>query len=191
RPRGALKRAKATAARSRSAALKAYAGKRDFARTPEPGPKPKKSKREPARATGQAFVVQRHAARRLHYDLRLELDGTLKSWAVTRGPTLTVGEKRLAGRTEDHPVEYLAFEGNIPKGEYGGGTMIVWDRGTWLPEGDPHFGLTKGHLAFTLDGDRLKGKWHLVRIRPKPGERTEPWLLIKSDDEFARPPGAP
>src|SRR5262249_27015517 len=154
--------------------------KRDFARTPEPTPKPKTSKRQPASAAGHAFVVQRHAARRLHWDLRLELDGTLKSWAVTRGPTLVANEKRLAVRTDDHPIEYLDFEGNIPKGEYGGGTMIVWDRGTWLPEGDPHFGLNKGHLAFTLDGERLKGKWHLVRIRPKPGERTDPWLLIKS-----------
>src|SRR5712664_1148430 len=97
-----------------------------------------------------AFVVQKHAARRLHYDLRLELDGVLKSWAVTRGPSLTLGEKRLAVRTEDHPVDYLDFEGNIPKGEYGGGSMIVWDRGRWVPEADPHKGLTKGHLAFRL-----------------------------------------
>src|SRR5262249_55695301 len=172
-------------------ALDAYAGKRNFERTPEPKGKAatKRSVRSKSPAAGRAFVVQRHAARRLHYDLRLELDGTLKSWAVTRGPTLVVGEKRLAVRTEDHPLEYLAFEGNIPKGEYGGGTMIVWDRGTWQPEGDPQFGLNKGHLAFTLAGDRLKGKWHLVRIRPKAGERTDPWLLIKSDDEFARRPG--
>jgi bifunctional non-homologous end joining protein LigD len=163
-------------------ALSAYAGKRDFAKTPEPS----------AVADvggGGEFVVQKHAARRLHYDLRLELDGTLKSWAVTRGPSLTVGEKRLAVRTEDHPVEYLDFEGNIPKGEYGGGSMIVWDRGRWVPEGDPQHGLRKGHLAFTLDGTRLKGLWHLVRIRPRTGEKTEPWLLIKSDDPFARHPG--
>ena len=135
--------------------------------------------------------MQKHAARRLHFDLRLELDGVLKSWAVTRGPSLTVGEKRLAVRTEDHPLAYLDFEGNIPKGEYGGGSMIVWDRGRWVPEGDPHKGLAKGHLAFTLDGARLKGGWHLVRMRPKPGEKTNPWLLIKSEDEFARPVGAP
>jgi bifunctional non-homologous end joining protein LigD len=96
--------------------------------------------------------VQKHAARRLHYDLRLEMDGVLKSWAVTKGPSLTVGEKRLAVRTEDHPVEYLNFEGNIPKGEYGAGSMIVWDRGQWEPEGDPQKGIAKGHLAFTLDG---------------------------------------
>src|SRR5690348_11857472 len=173
-------------------ALEAYAQKRDFARTPEPQPEPKPtSRRKPKAAAGLAFVVQRHAARRLHFDLRLELDGTLKSWAVTRGPSLVAGEKRLAVHTEDHPLEYLDFEGNIPKGEYGGGTMIVWDRGTWTPEGDPHFGLTKGHLAFTLDGSRLEGKWHLVRMRPKPGEKTEPWLLFKSEDEFARGPGDP
>ncbi len=136
-------------------------------------------------------MVQKHAARRLHYDLRLELDDVLKSWAVTRGPSLTVGLKRLAVRTEDHPIEYLAFEGNIPKGEYGGGSMIVWDRGTWQPIDDPHKGLAKGHLAFRLVGDRLKGAWHLVRINPRTGERTEPWLLIKSEDAFARPGGAP
>ena len=123
---------------------------------------------------------------RLRYDLRLELDGVLKSWAVTKGPSLTVGEKRLAVRTEDHPIEYLTFEGNIPKGQYGGGSMIVWDRGQWEPECDPQRGLAKGHLAFTLDGARLKGRWHLVRIRPKSGEKTEPWLLMKSDDAFAR-----
>jgi bifunctional non-homologous end joining protein LigD len=146
--------------------------------------------------------MQKHAARRLHYDLRLELDGVLKSWAVTRGPSLAVGEKRLAVRTEDHPLAYLDFEGNIPKGEYGGGSMIVWDRGRWVPEGDPHKGLAKGHLAFTLEGARLKGGWHLVRIRPRapspPSPASgggkgggDPWLLIKSEDEFARPAGAP
>jgi bifunctional non-homologous end joining protein LigD len=188
-----LKRGKAAASPTRKPALDAYATKRDFSRTPEPAPEhaakcAARSKRAPK---GHAFVVQRHAARRLHYDLRLELDGTLKSWAVTRGPTLTAGEKRLAVRTEDHPLEYLKFEGNIPKGEYGGGTMIVWDRGTWTPELDPQFGLSKGHLAFTLNGSRLKGKWHLVRIRPKPGEKTDPWLLFKSEDEFARKPGDP
>ena len=163
--------------------LKAYAGKRDFARSPEPVASSGRS------GDGREFVVQKHAARRLHYDLRLEMDGVLKSWAVTKGPSLTVGEKRLAVRTEDHPVEYLNFEGNIPKGEYGAGSMIVWDRGQWEPEGDPQEGLAKGHLAFTLDGARLKGRWHLVRIRPRSGEKTEPWLLIKSDDEFARQVG--
>jgi bifunctional non-homologous end joining protein LigD len=161
-----------------------YASKRDFAHTPEPKPK------AAGNAAGE-FVVQKHAARRLHYDLRLELDGVLKSWAVTRGPSLTLGEKRLAVRTEDHPIEYLNFEGNIPRGEYGGGSMIVWDRGRWTPVGDPHKGLAKGHLEFTLDGSRLKGRWHLVRMKPKRGEKSEPWLLIKAEDEFARHPGDP
>jgi bifunctional non-homologous end joining protein LigD len=189
-----LKQAKVELGRGPKRALEAYVAKRDFARTPEPAPPgtaQRKAKRKAKAAAGLAFVVQRHAARRLHFDLRLELDGTLKSWAVTRGPSLVAGDKRLAVHTEDHPLEYLDFEGNIPKGEYGGGTMIVWDRGTWMPEGDPHFGLDKGHLAFTLDGSRLKGKWHLVRMRAKPGERSEPWLLIKSDDTFARAPGDP
>jgi bifunctional non-homologous end joining protein LigD len=137
------------------------------------------------------FVVQKHAARRLHYDLRLELGGTLKSWAVTRGPSLVAGEKRLAVRTEDHPMQYLDFEGNIPKGEYGGGAMIVWDRGTWSAAADPERGLQKGHLDISLDGSRLKGHWHLVRMRPRPGEKNEQWLLIKAHDQFARPAGEP
>lgn len=179
----------------RKKSLTDYARKRDFSRTTEPKPdgirKAKtKRKADGAEAAGE-FVVQKHDARRLHYDLRLELDGTLKSWAVTRGPSLTLGEKRLAVRTEDHPVSYLEFEGNIPKGEYGGGSMIVWDRGRWAPIGDPRFGLEKGHLEFSLDGVRLKGRWHLVRIKPKRGERTQPWLLMKAEDEFARQPGAP
>jgi bifunctional non-homologous end joining protein LigD len=184
-----------TGTRSKTTTTKArrplgeYARKRDFARTPEP--KPGGEPKAPDAATARAFSVQRHAARRLHWDLRLELDGVLKSWAVTRGPSLTVGEKRLAVHTEDHPVDYLTFEGNIPKGEYGGGSVIVWDLGQWFPEGDPHKGLAKGHLDFRLDGARLKGRWHLVRMRPRRGEKTEPWLLIKSEDEFARKPGAP
>ncbi|HMK79156.1 MAG TPA: DNA ligase D [Xanthobacteraceae bacterium] len=176
-------------ARARKDPLKDYAGKRDFARTAEP--KPQRAAKRGAKVAGLQFVVQKHAARRTHYDLRLELDGVLKSWAVTRGPSLAVGDKRLAVRTEDHPMQYLDFEGNIPKGEYGGGAMIVWDRGTWTPDGDPHRGLDKGHLQFALEGSRLKGRWHLVRIRPRQGERTDPWLLIKSEDEFARPAGAP
>ncbi len=178
------KEAKTAKPTKTATALERYAQKRDFGRTPEPGISSGQSQ-------GHEFVVQKHAARRLHYDLRLELDGTLKSWAVTRGPSLTLGEKRLAVRTEDHPVNYLDFEGNIPKGEYGGGSMIVWDRGEWTPEGDPQFGLKKGHLAFELAGTRLKGLWHLVRIKPRKGERTEPWLLMKADDAFARHPGDP
>jgi bifunctional non-homologous end joining protein LigD len=182
-------RTKTAKTKARKKPLGEYARKRDFARTSEPKPEPPPP--QAGEGAAGAFVVQKHAARRLHYDLRLELDGVLKSWAVTRGPSLTLGEKRLAVRTEDHPIEYLNFEGTIPKGEYGGGSMIVWDRGSWLPEGDPHKGLTKGHLAFRLDGDRLKGGWHLVRMRPRRGEKTEPWLLIKSEDAFARRAGDP
>jgi bifunctional non-homologous end joining protein LigD len=170
--------------RPEKTSLEAYDEKRDFSRTPEP--KPARGQRR-----GDGFVVQKHAARRLHYDLRLEMDGVLKSWAITRGPSLVAGEKRLAIRTEDHPLEYLTFEGNIPKGEYGGGSMIVWDRGRWTPEFDAHKGLEKGHLQFSLDGKRLGGSWHLVRIKPRRGERNDPWLLIKSEDEFARPSGSP
>ena len=110
----------------------------------------------------------------------------LKSWAVTRGPSLVPGEKRLAVAVEDHPVEYADFEGTIAKGEYGGGSVIVWDKGSWSPIGDPHRGLKKGHLDFELYGEKLKGRWHLVRMRGKPGEKHENWLLIKGDDEFAR-----
>ncbi len=133
--------------------------------------------------------MQKHAARRLHYDFRLELDGVLKSWAVAKGPSLVPGEKRLAVHVEDHPLEYGGFEGTIPEGQYGAGSVIVWDRGVWTPEGDPHKGYAKGHLDFTLEGDKLKGRWHLVRMAHKPGERGDNWLLIKAHDEFAREPG--
>ena len=159
---------------SRSAArrepLKDYARKRDFSRTAEPKPQRPTPKR--GKGDGRQFVVQKHDARRVHYDLRLELGGTLKSWAVTRGPSLIAGEKRLAVRTEDHPMQYLDFEGNIPKGEYGGGAMIVWDRGRWEAASDPEKGLAKGHLDITLAGNRLKGRWHLVRMRRRPGEKS-------------------
>jgi bifunctional non-homologous end joining protein LigD len=178
--RAARKSAKQQPPRAHS--LTDYRRKRDFDRTPEP-------RGATTNDAGREFVVQKHSARRLHYDLRLELDGVLKSWAITRGPSLTVGEKRLAVQTEDHPLEYLEFEGNIPKGEYGGGSMIVWDRGRWTPTGDPQRGLDKGHLEFLLGGGRLKGRWHLVRMRKKPNEKSVPWLLIKADDEFARRPG--
>lgn len=166
--------------------LRQYAAKRDFAKTPEPRGRARKNK-QPA----LQFVVQKHAARRLHYDLRLELDGALKSWAVAKGPSLVPGEKRLAIHVEDHPLEYGSFEGNIPEGEYGAGSVIVWDRGTWEPEGDPHKGYAKGHLDFELHGSKLKGRWHLVRMRRRPKERQEGWLLIKSADEAAREPDDP
>src|SRR5438552_13809196 len=170
---------KAPGRKTRKRTLREYERKRDFSKTIEPAPA-----QAPAQDLGGQFVVQMHAARRLHYDLRLELDGVLKSWAVPNGPSLIADKKRLAVQTEDHPMQYLEFEGNIPKGEYGGGAMIVWDRGRWTPEGDPHQGLKKGHLTFSLDGERLKGRWHLVRMRPRPGEQEQQWLLSKARDEY-------
>lgn len=164
------------------AKLAPYRKKRDFTVTAEPHG-------EPARAKGNAFVIQKHAARRLHYDFRLELDGVLKSWAVTRGPSLVAGERRLAVHVEDHPIEYAGFEGTIPKGEYGGGTVLIWDRGTWLPVGDAGKGLAKGHLEFELRGEKLTGRWDLVRMHAKSGEKRDNWLLIKREDEAAVPPG--
>ena len=131
------------------------------------------------------FVVQKHAARRLHYDFRLELDGVLKSWAVTKGPSLSPADKRLAVRVEDHPLDYADFEGRIPEGEYGAGSVIVWDRGRWSTESDPHKQLAKGHLVVDLKGCKLKGRWHLVRMRGKEERGKENWLLIKANDEFA------
>jgi bifunctional non-homologous end joining protein LigD len=156
--------------------LRRYRAKRDFARTPEPSGK----KAARARA-GLRYVIQKHAARALHYDFRLELDGVLLSWAVPKGPSQTPGEKRLAMRTEDHPLEYADFEGEIPRGEYGGGTVAIWDRGVWKPEGDPHEGLKRGRLTFELVGERLDGRWHLVRTRLSGGKR-ESWLLMKGRD---------
>jgi bifunctional non-homologous end joining protein LigD len=160
------------------AGLSRYHAKRRFAVTKEP--------RGRIGRRGDAFVVQKHAARRLHYDLRLQLDGVMKSWAVTRGPSLVPGEKRLAVQVEDHPLEYNKFEGTIPQGEYGGGTVMVWDRGRWTPEGDPERGLAKGHLAFRLAGAKLRGGWHLVRMRRRAGEKRDNWLLIKQSDDAAR-----
>lgn len=166
-----------------SAGLSAYKARRDFRRTSEPPPK-----RAKAAAGKFRFVVQKHDARRLHFDLRLELGGVLKSWAVTRGPSMTAGVRRLAVETEDHPVDYLDWEGVIPKGQYGGGTMIVWDQGTWQPEGDPEAALKAGKLSFDLAGERLKGKWTLVRMAKRTGEKRSNWLLIKSRDAFALKP---
>ncbi|MBB4632904.1 DNA ligase D [Sphingosinicella soli] len=160
--------------------LKAYNARRDFGKTPEPAG-------TPGRRAGNSFVVQKHAATRLHYDFRLELDGVLKSWAVTRGPSLNPEDKRLAVRTEDHPLSYGSFEGNIPAGEYGGGTVMLWDEGTWepVPGKDPARTLKEGHLHFTLRGKRMKGEWLLVRMKPRAGEKRENWLLRKIDDDHA------
>jgi bifunctional non-homologous end joining protein LigD len=165
-------------ARSRPDTLEAYRRKRDFSKTSEPAGKPRK-------AAGRSFVVQKHAARRTHFDFRLEHDGTLKSWAVTCGPSLDPGDKRLAVRTEDHPLDYGAFEGVIPKGQYGAGPVMIWDEGTWEPLVDADDGLAEGDLKFKLHGKRLKGEWVLVRMRGKPGEKRENWLLIKKSDRHA------
>jgi len=167
-------------ARGRSEDLLAeYKARRDFAKTPEP-----KAKRE--KAKGNSFVIQKHAATRTHFDFRLEKDGVLKSWAVTKGPSLDPSQKRLAVRTEDHPLDYGGFEGVIPKGEYGGGPVMIWDKGTWEPIGDPDEGLAKGDLKFRLHGDRLNGDFVLVRMKPRKEDRgRENWLLIKKRDEYA------
>jgi bifunctional non-homologous end joining protein LigD len=162
---------------------------RDFERTREPRGKPL-----PRHSTALSFVVQKHDARNLHYDFRLELDGVLLSWAVPKGPSLDPNVKRLAMEVEAHPLEYGDFEGTIPKGEYGGGTVMVWDRGTWTPEGDPRQGLEKGHLSFTLQGQKLRGAWHLVRTKRRADDghgsrEAKGWLLFKSRDEAARADG--
>ena len=164
--------------------LSRYRSKRDFSKTAEPsGEIPVASSERPR------FVIQKHAASRLHYDFRLELDGVFKSWAVTRGPSLDPREKRLAVEVEDHPLEYGDFEGTIPKGQYGGGTVQLWDRGYWTPEGDesPEKALKAGTLKFRLDGERLHGSWVLVRMkRDRSGGKRTNWLLIKHRDQYAR-----
>ncbi len=160
--------------------LATYHAKRDFKRTAEPAG-------VLATAPGNRFLVQKHEATRLHYDFRLELNGVLKSWAVTRGPSPDPADKRLAVRTEDHPLAYGDFEGTIPKGEYGGGTVMLWDEGTWesVPGKDPSKTIEEGHLHFFLRGARMKGEWLLVRLKPRPGEKRENWLLRKVRDEAA------
>ena len=159
--------------------LEEYRRKRDFKKTSEPPPR-----KGAVHTDTLSYLIQKHDATRLHYDFRLELDGVLLSWAVTRGPSLNPADKRLAVRTEDHPLSYGSFEGTIPKGQYGAGTVVLWDTGTWEPVGDPHEGLKKGHLSFILHGKQLKGGWSLVRMRGD-GKR-ENWLLIKKNDEEAR-----
>ena len=164
--------------------LDLYNAKRDFKKTAEPPGNRAPSTRSGGK--GNSFVVQKHDATRLHWDFRLEIDGVLKSWAVTRGPSLNPDDKRLAVRTEDHPLDYGTFEGNIPKGQYGGGTVMLWDRGSWAPiKGKSAKDLNEGHLHFMLDGERMRGEWLLVRIKGKPEEKRENWLLRKIDDGFA------
>jgi bifunctional non-homologous end joining protein LigD len=164
--------------------LDEYRAKRAFDVTAEP------AGADVDAADGHRYVIQKHAARRLHYDLRLELDGVLLSWAVPRGPSLAPRARRLAVRTEDHPLEYEDFEGVIPAGEYGGGAVIVWDRGTWAPEGDARDMLARGRLTFTLAGVKLGGRWHLIRTA-RPGAKQEQWLFFKAKDDFARARRAP
>src|SRR3978361_1582292 len=161
--------------------LTVYRKKRDFEKTAEPS-----GEAAVAPSKRRRFVIQKHDATRLHYDLRLEFDGVFKSWAVTRGPSLDPHDKRLAVEVEDHPLDYGDFEGTIPKGQYGGGTVQLWDRGYWESP-DPDKGFKKGDLKFTLDGEKLHGSWVLVRMRHdrNGGKRTN-WLLIKHRDDYAR-----
>ena len=174
-------------------ALEEYKRKRRFEETPEPPPKV-------AKKTGNRFVVQKHDATRLHYDFRLEMEGVLKSWAVPKGPSLDPADKRLAMQVEDHPVSYFDFEGNIPENNYGAGTVIVWDVGTWQPlspvqvngkyvpgtEAEAAAMLAKGDLKFRLNGERLKGDFALIKMRGRrPGSKGTEWLLIKKHDDYA------
>src|SRR5271169_5403407 len=161
--------------------LASYAAKRDFGKTAEP------SGEQTVPASNRLrYVIQKHAATRLHYDLRLELGGVFKSWAVTRGPSLDPHDRRLAVEVEDHPLDYGDFEGTIPKSEYGGGTVQLWDRGYWESD-NPEKGFAKGDLKFNLHGDKLHGSWVLVRMRhDRDGGKRTNWLLIKHRDEFAK-----
>ncbi|MES1202122.1 MAG: DNA ligase D [Pseudomonadota bacterium] len=165
------------------AKLKTYRAKRDFSKTAEPS-----GEREVAPSKQMRFVIQKHAATRLHYDFRLEYEGVFWSWAVTKGPSLDPHEKRLAVQTEDHPLDYGDFEGTIPKGEYGGGTVMLWDRGFWAPEPgyDPGKGMKKGEIKFVLAGQKLKGSFVLVRLKRRETDKRDNWLLIKHRDEYAR-----
>src|SRR5438045_3961487 len=162
--------------------IETYNRKRDFSKTKEP-------KGRKLRGKGDSFVVQKHDASRLHWDFRLELDGVLKSWAVPKGPSLDPWRRRLRMRTEEHPLDYGGFEGTIPKGEYGGGTVMLWDQGRWIPAPgkDPRKTIDDGHLHFTLEGERMKGEWVMFRLKPRPGEKAEPWMLKKVTDDYADP----
>jgi bifunctional non-homologous end joining protein LigD len=162
-------------------ALEQYNKKRRFNETPEP-------KGKVDRDEQHRFVVQKHRASRLHYDFRLEMDGVLKSWAVPKGPSLNPSDKRLAMQVEDHPVSYFHFEGKIPEGNYGAGTVMVWDTGTWQPLGDEHAMLNKGDLKFQLNGEKLKGEFVLAKMRSRrPGSKGTEWLLIKKKDDAVKP----
>jgi bifunctional non-homologous end joining protein LigD len=170
------------------ARLTRYRAKRDFGQTQEP-----RGRVAHGRSKARKFVIQRHDATRLHFDLRLELDGVYRSWAVTKVPSLDPAVKRLAVEVEDHPLDYGTFEGTIPQGQYGGGTVQLWDRGTWRPQSDtsPAKDLAEGHLKFEFDGKRMHGGWALIRMRDRETTRARAprhnWLLIKETDEFSRP----
>ncbi len=169
--------------------LQEYRRKRRFAQTPEPEGMPGAEPSAPAEPPAEAellYVIHKHDASRLHYDLRLELDGVLKSWAVPKGPCLDPSQKRLAVHVEDHPIEYGTFEGIIPAGEYGGGTVMLWDEGFWQPLGDPAESYRNGTMRFRLLGRKLKGDWKLVRFRDR-SDKGDNWLLIKAKDDQARP----
>ena len=167
---------------TRDTSIATYRAKRDFTRTGEPPPGA-----VAAASAAPVFVVQKHDATRLHYDFRLEHDGVLWSWAVPKGPSMDPQDKRLAVHVEDHPLDYAGFEGAIPKGEYGGGTVEVWDRGTWDAVGDdPADDLARGEMKFTLAGSRLQGRFVLIRLKPRPQEHAENWLLIKEHDAHER-----
>src|SRR5436190_19802398 len=161
--------------------LERYREKRNFRATPEPRGRVVRGK-----AKELAYVIQKHAASHLHYDFRLELGGVLLSWAVPKGPSLDPADKRLAMHVEDHPLEYGTFEGVIPPKQYGSGTVLLWDRGTWIPKEDPEVGYRKGRLKFDLDGEKLKGGWMLVRSHGGKYGGEKSWLLIKENDEHAR-----
>ncbi len=168
--------------------LARYREMRDFSKTAEPSGQAKVA--ASAKTGDLPFVIQKHAATRLHYDFRLGLHGVLKSWAVTKGPSYVPGDKRLAVQVEDHPMEYGGFEGTIPKGQYGGGTVMLWDEGTWEPLGNPDESLAKGNLKFILHGQKLQGKWVLVRMGGKAASEAKPnWLLIKEHDEYEQGAG--
>src|SRR2546426_3507287 len=169
-------------AKGKTDPLSAYRAKRSLERTPEPGARPA----VPAATAGGLFVVHMHAATRLHWDLRLEMEGVLKSWAVPKGPSANPADKRLAVHVEDHPLEYGDFEGIIPEGNYGAAAVIVWDRGVWVPLEDPFEGLKKGKLLFDLKGYKLRGRWTLVKIK----KGVKEWLLIKEKDGYVATDGA-
>src|SRR5271165_92337 len=199
KPKAASK-SRATASNAVDRQLARYREMRDFNVTAEPsGKAPAKSagKKSPSKSKQQAlpFVIQKHAASHLHYDFRLGWNGVLKSWAVTKGPSYVTADKRLAVQVEDHPMEYGGFEGIIPKGQYGGGTVMVWDQGTWEPQAisaDVDAGLRDGSLKFILHGTKLKGKWALIRMGGKYANEKKPnWLLIKEHDDFERKSGGP